>query len=112
MYTYTTPTITCHLEGVTFTNVDYVRITLQGKDSSASVMKSVPIADIDTNAGTATITLTQAETALLGQGQFTTPQIGHGKVGIQARIHYTDGTVQATNKVISELDDVYDKVVI
>ena len=100
MYTYTTPTITCKFNGVTWTNVDYVRIAIKGKGTQ--LLRTVPVADIDTSTGTAVVHLTQEETAQLGQGQ----------VGVQARIHYVDGTVQATNKVIRQIDDVYDKVVI
>lgn len=100
MYTYTTPTITCNIEDVLFTNVDFVRIAF--KSRKGYVLREVPIADIDTSDGTTLIKLTQEETALLGDGQ----------VAIQARIHYTDGTVQATNKVVKPICDVLDKVVI
>lgn len=100
MYTYTTPTITCTLSEVTFTNVDYVRIAIKGRHSS--VLREIPIADINTTDGTCVVALTQQETAALGEGQ----------VCIQARIHYTDDTVQATNKVIRQMCDVLDKVVI
>lgn len=100
MYTYTTPTITCTIEGVEFGSVDCVRIAIKGK--GPEVLKIVPVADIDTEEGTAEIKLTQEETAAIGKGQ----------VAIQARIRYTDGTVQATNKVLKDMNDVIDKVVI
>lgn len=100
MYTYTTPTITCKFNRVTWTNVDYVRIAIKGRGTQ--VLRIVQIADIDTQTDTAIVHLTQEETRTLGQGQ----------IGIQARLHYTDGTVQATNKVLNSMDDVYDKVVI
>ena len=100
MYTYTTPTITCTLTGVDFASVDYVRIAMKGKNSS--IIRSIPIADIDTEEGTAVIELTQEETAQLGTGQ----------IAIQGRIHYADGSVQATNKVLKTLNEVIDKVVI
>ena len=100
MYTYTTPTITCTLTGVDFASVDYVRIAIKGKNSS--IIRSIPIADIDTEEGTAVVELTQEETAELGAGQ----------VAIQGRIHYADGSVQATNKVLKTLNEVIDKVVI
>lgn len=100
MYTYTTPTITCTLTGIEFSQLDYVRIAVKGKASE--IVRVVPISDIDTETGTAYITLTQEETAAFGKGQ----------VAIQARIHYADGTVQATNKVLRDMDDVLDKVVI
>lgn len=100
MFTYTTPTITCTLTGAEFSQVDYVRIAVKGKASE--IVRTVPISDIDTETGTAHITLTQEETAAFGKGQ----------VAIQARIHYADGTVQATNKVLRDMDDVLDKVVI
>lgn len=100
MYTYTTPTITCTLTGVDFASVDYVRIAIKGKNSS--IIRSIPIADIDTEEGTAVVELTQEETAELGAGQ----------VAIQGRIHYTDGSVQATNKVLKSMNEVLDKVVI
>lgn len=100
MYTYTTPTITCTLSEVDFTNVDYVRIAIKGKNNS--ILREIPIANIDTEDGTCTVELTQEETAAFGAGQ----------VMIQARIHYTDGSVQATNKVIKQMSEVIDKVVI
>ena len=67
MYTYTTPTITCTLTGVEFSQVDYVRIAIKGKN--ASVIRTVGIADIDTEEGTTVVELTQEETAALGAGQ-------------------------------------------
>lgn len=100
MFTYTTPTITCTLEGVEFAQVDYVRIAVKGKTSE--IVRVVPVADIDTETGETAILLTQEETAALGKGQ----------VAIQARIRYTDGTVQATNKVLKDMNEVLDKVVI
>lgn len=100
MYTYTTPTITCTLTGVDFASVDYVRIAINGKNSS--IIRVIPVADIDTEEGTAVVELTQEETAALGAGQ----------VAIQGRIHYADGSVQATNKVLKTLNEVIDKVVI
>ena len=100
MYTYTTPTITCTLTGIDFASVDYVRIAIKGK--AHLIVRSIPIADIDTEEGTAVVKLTQEETAALGAGQ----------VALQGRIHYADGSVQATNKVIKSMSEVIDKVVI
>ena len=100
MYTYTTPTITCVLEGVEWSQVLFVRIAVESK--KYELVRIVSVADIDTETGTAAIVLTQEETASLGKGQ----------VAIQARIRYTDGTVQATNKVFKDMRDVLDKVVI
>ena len=65
-------------------------------------MRVVPVADIDTETGETAITLTQEETAALGRGQ----------IAIQARVRYMDGTVQATNKVLKDMSEVLDKVVI
>ena len=100
MYTYTTPTITCGLEGVEWSQVDYVRIAVESK--KFELVRVVPVADIDTETGETSIVLTQEETAQLGKGQ----------VAIQARVRYADGTVQATNKVLKDMRDVLDKVVI
>lgn len=100
MYTYTTPTITCTLTGIEFSQVDYVRIALKSK--KAKLVRIVPISDIDTETGITSIKLTQEETAAFDDGT----------VAIQARIHYADGTVQATNKVLKEMRDVLDEVVI
>ena len=100
MYTYTTPTITCTLTGVEFSRVDYVRIAVESK--RREILRIVPVTDIDTEAGVTAIKLTQEETAALGKGQ----------VAIQARVHYADGTVQATNKVLRDMDNVLDEVVI
>lgn len=100
MYTYTTPTITCTLAGLEFSQVDYVRIAIESK--GYSFVRVVPAADIDTETGNTTIELTQEETAALGKGQ----------VAIQARVRYLDGTVQATNKVLKDMYNVLDEVVI
>lgn len=99
MYTYTTPTITCTLDGIEFEQVDFVRIAVKGK---TEIVKIVNATDIDTETGETSISLTQEETAQLGKGQ----------IAIQARIRYVDGTVQATNKVLKEMNEVLDKVVI
>lgn len=100
MYTYTTPTITCTLTGLEFSQVDYVRIAIESK--GYSLVRVVPVADIDTETGNTSIELTQEETAALGKGQ----------VAIQARVRYLDGTVQATNKVLKDMYTVLDEVVI
>lgn len=100
MYTYTTPTITCTLTGLEFSQVDYVRIAIESK--GYSLVRVVPAADIDTETGNTSIELTQEETAALGKGQ----------VAIQARVRYLDRTVQATNKVLKDMYNVLDEVVI
>lgn len=100
MYTYTTPTITCTLTGLEFSQVDYVRIAIESK--GYSLVRVVPAADIDTETGNTAIELTQEETAALGKGQ----------VAIQARVRYLDGTVQATNKVLKDMYTVLDEAVI
>lgn len=99
MYTYTTPTISCTLTGPDFAQVDVVRIAIKG---NCEVLKIVPVSDIDTETGALSVRLTQEETAA----------IGDGRVAIQARVRYLDGTVQATNKVFRDMNDVIDKVVI
>lgn len=98
MYRYTTPTITCTFEGVDFNEVALIRIAISGKDKT--IIKEV--AEIEET--TVPVRLTQEETANLGSSD--------GVVAIQARIKYTDGTVQATNIVQTELSNVLDKVVI
>lgn len=100
MYTYTTPTITCTLTGLEFSQVDYVRIAIESK--GYSLVRVVPAADIDAETGNTSIELTQEETAALGKGQ----------VAIQARVRYLDGTVQATNKVLRDIYNVLDEAVI
>lgn len=100
MYTYTTPTITCTLTGLELSQVDFVRIAIESK--GYSLVRVVPSADIDTETGNTGIELTQEETAALGKGQ----------VAIQARVRYLDGTVQATNKVLKDMYNVLDEVVI
>lgn len=100
MYTYTTPTITCVLDGAVWAQVDYVRVAVESK--RYELVRVIPVADIDTETGELNVVLTQEETAQLGKGQ----------VAIQARIRYTDGTVQATNKVLRDMNEVLDKVVI
>lgn len=100
MYEYTTPTITVKLTGVEFDQVDYVRVAIKGRGSQ--IVREVSVSSFDTEEGTASITLTQEETAAFGVGQIT----------IQARIHYISGAVQATNKVTKQLGDVIDEVVI
>ena len=46
MYTYTTPTITCVLEGVEWSQVLFVRIAVESK--KYELVRIVPVADIDT----------------------------------------------------------------
>ena len=67
MYTYTTPTITCILDGVDFSQVDYVRVAVESKKSE--IVRVVPVTGIDTETGETSIKLTQEETAQLGKGQ-------------------------------------------
>lgn len=98
MYRYTTPTITCTLEGVDFANVELVRIAFGG--NGKTLVKEIPATDIEED--TVVVTLTQTETA----------DLGNGVIGIQARVKYSDETVQATNVVQTTLNDVIDKVVI
>ena len=100
MYTYTTPTITCTLTGIEFDQLDYVRIAVESK--RCELVRTVPASDIDTETGVTSIKLTQEETSRLGKGQ----------IAIQARVRYLDGTVQATNKVLRNMDKVLDEVVI
>ena len=100
MYTYTTPTITCTLTGIEFSQLDYVRIAVESK--RCELVRVVPASDIDSETGVTSIKLTQEETAKLGKGQ----------VAIQARVRYLDGSVQATNRVYRDMNDVLDKVVI
>lgn len=100
MYTYTTPTISCVLDGAVWAQVDYVRVAVESK--KFEIVRVIPVADIDTETGELNVVLTQEETASLGKGQ----------VVIQARIRYIDGTVQATNKVLRDMNEVLDKVVI
>lgn len=100
MYTYTTPTISCVLDGAVWAQVDYVRVAVESK--RYELVRVIPVADIDTETGELNVVLTQEETASLGKGQ----------VAIQARIRYIDGTVQATNKVLRDMNEVLDKVVI
>lgn len=99
MFTYTTPTITIKLTNVEFSYVDYVRIAIKGDKSI--VVREVPVADIDTSTGVTSIKLTQEETAALGAGLLV----------IQGRAHYTDGTVEATNKFNMHLQNIIDEVI-
>lgn len=99
MYRYTTPTIPCTISGIELASVDFVRIAIEGKN--ALIVRVIPVAEIT---DPIRVTLTQEETASLGTG--------NDVVEIQARIKYRDGTVQATNKVRTMLEDVLDKVVV
>lgn len=100
MYTYTTPSITCTLEGIELSQVDYVRIAISSK--LELVARVVPASEIDAETCKVVVQLTQEETATLGKGQIT----------IQGRVRYKDGTVQGTNKVHVDMDEALDKVVI
>ena len=100
MYTYTTPTITCKLNGLEFSQVEFVRIAIKGINKK--LIKVVPVEDFDTETGETSISLTQEETAALGAGQ----------VEIQARVKYLDGNVQPTNKIKKTMNEIIDKVVI
>lgn len=100
MHTYTTPTITITLSGIEYYSlVDFVRIAFRG---NKTIVKTVEPDEIDTEHGTASVRLTQEETAAIGEGS----------VSIQARVKYNDGTVTATNKVVRRMENVIDKVVI
>ena len=100
MYNYTTPTISCLFPGFDFTNVDYVRIAI--KSANHLLVRIVNIADIDTEKNIAYVHLTQEETI----------DFGVGTISIQARIHYTDGSVLPTNECITQMKDVLDKEII
>lgn len=98
MYRYTTPTITCSLKGINAENLELVRIALRG--NNVTIIKEFT----EVINGAVTVTLTQQETASLGQSSDT--------IDIQGRIRYKDGTVQATNIAKATIRDVLDKVVI
>ena len=66
MYTYTTPTITCTLTGIEFSQLDYVRIAVESK--CFEIVREVPAADIDTETGVTSIKLTQEEDREARQG--------------------------------------------
>jgi hypothetical protein len=101
MYTYTTPSITLTISGLAdyIANVNYIRIAIKGK---AKVIREILAADFDTETESVTISLTQEETA----------SIGNGQIAVQARIIYTDGTVQPTEKAFTTMHDIIDKVVV
>lgn len=98
MYQYTTPTISCKIEGADLQTADYARISIEGKNGT--LLRIVPVSEFVED--TATLTLSQEDTVTIGKGS----------VYIQARIHYPDGTVQATNKVLRAVNDVIDEVII
>lgn len=100
MYRYTTPSISCTLNGVDFSEVQFVRIAIKG--NRATIVRQIPVTDIDE--GKAVVELTQEETAKLGASDSI--------VEIQGRVKYSDGAVQSTNRVKTNLYDVLDKVVI
>ena len=101
MRTYTTPTITATLTGVDFSELALIRLSIKG---NVLLVKEYEAGDsaIDANEGTLTCKLTQEETA----------ELDDGDIYIQCRIKYSDGTVQATNKVHSKMMDVLDREVI
>lgn len=93
MYTYTTPTITCILDGVDFSQVDYVRVAVESKKSE--IVRVVPVTGIDTETGETSIKLTQEETAALGKVTMQdisqvirrqTLQFRHGQRHLQSRL--------------------------
>ena len=100
MYTYTTPTIPCTFSGRSLDSADLIRVAIRGR--GYKIVREIEAADIDTENSAVYVTLTQEETAALGSGQ----------VEIQARIRYTDGTVEPTNIVRMLLLDAIDRVVI
>lgn len=102
MYRYTTPTIRCTLNGIDFSVVQFVRIAIKG--NRTLIVRQIPVSEIDTETGLATIRLTQEETAKIGYSD--------SEIEIQGRVKYADGTVQPTTRVRSSLYDVLDKVVI
>ncbi len=98
-FTYTTPTITFTLTNINYTNVEYVRMAFKGE---TKVIREVDVADIDTEAGTFSVTLTQQETANLGPGSIT----------MQGRIFYSDGTVQPTKQTVQSMQRIIDEEII
>lgn len=102
MYRYTTPTIPIIIEDIDFANVASFRITIER--GSASLLFEIGINDsrVDSENNTINLVLTQEETATFNEG----------KAEVQARIIYTDGTIQATEKAKLVVKGVFDEVII
>ena len=104
MYTYTTPSVPFVLKNVEWSEVDFVRIALvvEKKKIVRELNPDEFTIDQETGAGSASIKLTQQETANLGPG----------RVAVQARVKYRDGTVDATQKAAGSMNRIIDEVVI
>lgn len=112
MYTYTTPTLPITIEDVDFSAVSLFRIAiaqdkdlkLMGKNKDICILKVIEASDshVDAEHKTIYVPLTQEETA----------QFDEGAVRIQARIKYTNGSVEATDKAILSVEEVLDEVII
>ena len=102
MYRYTTPTLPVTIEDVNFSEVDFFRVALQIGATQLLFVVPADDASVDPQTHTIYISLTQEQTASLATGM----------AKIQARIKYSSGSVQATNKATVTIDDVLDQVII
>ena len=100
MFTYTTPIIVFKFDGLDLAFVDFVRLAIKG--GRYTVIREIQPADIDPDTGETIVKLTQQETAALGPGVLI----------MQARIKYTDGTVEPTDQVKGTLEQINDGTVI
>ena len=102
MYQYTTPTLPLHFKDLDFSEVACFRIALKGQRKYFLKIVDSDDPNVDAVAKKVYVPLSQTETAELGMGSMLA----------QTRIVYTDGNVDATNKVRIAIDDVLDEVVV
>ena len=102
LYQFTTPVIPLHITGIDFEDVDIFRVAIEGPGTQLIKVVSSDAETVDSGTNTLYITLTQEETANLGEGY----------AYFQVRMLTYSGAVIATNKVVRNIESVIDEVVI
>ena len=102
MYRYTTPSFTLKLQGIDFSLVQVFRVTF--RQCQTQVVKEYLKTDenFSLENNTLQVALTQQETALFGAG----------RVAIQLRVKFQDGTVAASNITHCYIKQTLDEEVI
>lgn len=100
LYRYTTPAIVLKFRGLDLEDVDVLRIKLaRGRTAILRTTAEPEQVAVDTEAGTATISLTQQESAAFSGGLAT----------VQAHIKLRSGAVLATNRKQIYFDENLDE---
>lgn len=102
MYRYTTPTIPITIEDIDFSEVRQFRVAIKNNETELLFLVDGDDPRVDAEHNTILLALTQEQTARL--------EAGSG--GLQVRIVYNSGSVQATPIAAVSINDVYDEVIV